>query len=83
MCFSNNQPALKEAAEVMEEPEGRWWTFHIQPTDFVILEKKTVPPHLASMESLDTPVTVTSLLSDLQDAGEVTRLYQTEPDQRH
>lgn len=62
---------IKEGKEVMEEPEGRWFAFNITNKDFLILEKKDAPPHLASIESLDSAVTLQSLLMDLQDAGEV------------
>ena len=57
----------------MDDADGRWFTFNVKPTDLLILEKKTVPGHLSAMECLDVPVTFTSVLSDLEDAGEVTR----------
>ena len=59
----------------MDDVEGRWFSFNIQNTDFIILEKKSVPQHLTSIESLDTAVTLQSLLNDLQDAGEVASLF--------
>ena len=58
----------------MDEAEGRWFPFNITNTDFIILEKKHVPQHLASIESLESAVTLQSLITDLQDAGEVARL---------
>ena len=54
----------------MENPEGRWFSFSVTGTDFVILEKKTVPQHLQSIENLDTPCTFQALVSDLEDCGE-------------
>jgi len=37
----------------------------------VILEKKSLPDHLKDMDSLETVVSLDSLLMDLQDLGEV------------
>ena len=36
----------------------------------MVLEKKGVPQHLTSLENLDMPVTLTSLLHDLEELGE-------------
>lgn len=41
----------------------------------VLLEKKNLPEHLLSIENLETPVTLQSMIADLQDAGEVSWLY--------
>lgn len=38
----------------------------------MILEKRSLPEHLSKIESLDTAVTLQSLVDDLHDAGEVT-----------
>lgn len=66
--------SIKEGKEVMDEPEGRWFPFSVTNTAFVILEKKHLPQHLTSIESLESPVTLQSLVNDLQDAGEVARI---------
>ena len=47
----------------------------MKPTDLVILERKSIPQHLASLESLDKPMSITSLLSDLEDAGEARVMF--------
>jgi len=56
----------------MTNAEGRWMSFTLVPSSMVILEKKNISEHLSKLENLDVPVTVQSLLSDLQDLGEVT-----------
>jgi len=61
----------KEAAEVLQDPEGRWFSFAASNSTFVILEKKSLPDHLKDMDSLETVVSLDSLLMDLQDLGEV------------
>lgn len=58
----------------MENSEGRWFSFSIKNDSHVILEKKGLPDHLSKIENLDISVTVDSILHDLQDAGEVSRL---------
>lgn len=58
----------------MNDPEGRWMSFNISMMDYIILEKKGLPPHLASIENLDKPVALRSMLTDLEDQGEVARL---------
>lgn len=61
----------KDAAEVMADPEGRWFAFNMKLTDYVILEKKGLPTHLeSSLENTEIAVTVESLINDLQDLGE-------------
>lgn len=66
-CLSNAQ----EASEVMEDPEGRWFVFAMKSTDFIILESKDLPQHLKSFENADVPVTLQSLVNDMEDLGEV------------
>ena len=61
----------KEGAEVTSDSSfTRWFTFVVTDETFVILEKKGLPQHLAAMDSLDTPVTLQSLLMDMEDLGE-------------
>lgn len=55
----------------MEDPEGRWFVFAMKNTDFVILESKDLPQHLKSFENADVPVTLQSLVNDMEDLGEV------------
>lgn len=62
---------------MMDNVEGRWFSFSPQMSDLIILEKGTVPSHLSTIENLDKAVTVTSILSDLADHGEVTWANQT------
>ena len=60
----------------MTNAEGRWMSFTLVPSSMVILEKKNISEHLSKLENLDVPVTVQSLLSDLQDLGEVTWMWK-------
>ena len=60
----------KDAAEVMADPEGRWFSFNMQLSDYILLEKKGLPTHLQSMENTEIAVTVESLINDLEDLGE-------------
>ncbi|CAK8999543.1 unnamed protein product, partial [Durusdinium trenchii] len=61
----------KEASETTEDPDGRWFSFDISGSDYIILEKKSLPTHLQAFENADTAVTLQSIISDLQDLGEV------------
>ena len=60
----------KEATEVTQQPEGRWWSFNLDMNSFLIMEKKAMPTHLASLECLDVPTKVDGILKELEDAGE-------------
>ncbi|CAL1136071.1 unnamed protein product [Cladocopium goreaui] len=60
-----------EADEVLANAEGRWMSFCATNMTLVLLERKGLPEHLASMDSLETVVTLQSLICDLQDLGEV------------
>ena len=52
-------------------------SFSINNEDKVILQKFGLPEHLSKLENLDVPVTLQSLILDLQDAGEVTLIWIT------
>ena len=61
----------KEGRESMADGEGRWFPFNISlDCALVMLEKKDLPGHLASMNCVDTTATLGSVLLELQDAGE-------------
>lgn len=55
----------------MEDSNGRWFIFSVSKTSQIILEGKSLPEHLRSLESVDSPMTLTSVLCDLEDLGEV------------
>ena len=61
----------QEADEVLSDASGRWWTFNIAKEHLFILEKKGIPEHLKAIENLDKAVTLASLITDLEDLGEV------------
>ena len=53
-----------------QNAEGRWFAFNISRTDFMILEKRTLPTHLQALPNTDVAVTRQSLINDLEDLGE-------------
>lgn len=63
--------STKEADEVLAHSEGRWMSFSITNETMVVLQPAGLPDHLKKLET-DTPITLQSLIMDLQDAGEVT-----------
>ncbi|CAK9015311.1 unnamed protein product [Durusdinium trenchii] len=50
---------------------SRWFSFNITSTDYLIMERKTLPQHLQALENCDVPVTLQSLINDMEDLGEV------------
>ena len=74
---SMSSPLSQEADEVLANAEGRWMSFCATNMTLVLLERKGLPEHLASMDSLETVVKLQSLICDLQDLGEVSRLTWT------
>lgn len=54
-----------------QDPDGRWFSFNITGSDFVILEKKGLPSHLQNLENTEIAVTLQSLVTDMEDLGEV------------
>jgi len=54
----------------LQNSDGRWFSFCVKGTDLIILERKSIPQHLAALENLEMPVTIASMLNDLQDLGE-------------
>lgn len=64
-------PVSKEGREAMADADGRWFPFHISlDSALVMLEGKNLPEHLASMNCVDTTNTLSTVLLELQDAGE-------------
>lgn len=61
---------IQEASEVLADPDGRWFSFDITGTDFMILEGKGLPTHLQALECKDTPIMLQALVNDLEDHGE-------------
>ena len=61
---------IQEAEEVTQQADGRWFAFNISATDYIILEKKSLPTHLQALENCDIAVTLQSIVNDLQDLGE-------------
>lgn len=54
-------------------PEGRWFGFRLDAASMLIVEKKSIPEHLSSLECLDVPASVDSIMRELEDSGEVAK----------
>ena len=63
----------EEANEVTSDPEGRFFSFNIDLNSIFIMEKKGLPNHLAGLPFVDVPATLGSIITNLEDAGEVGR----------
>ena len=64
-------PQSKDASEVMEDPQGRWFPFVATSDSVLVLEKKSVPEHLQSLPCIDAPTPLGQVLRELEDGGEV------------
>ncbi|CAK8994487.1 unnamed protein product [Durusdinium trenchii] len=60
-----------EAREVMNEPDGRWFSFNVDGNTLILLEKKDLPTHLASMNCADSVIALSNVLREMEDQGEV------------
>ena len=54
----------------MQNADGKWCSFSVT-NETMILEKISLPDHLKSLESADSAMSLTSVLCDLEDLGEV------------
>ena len=63
---------IEEGTEVMQDSAfTRWFSFAVDSSTYIIMEKKSMPEHLQQIDNLDTPVTLQSMVTDMQDLGEV------------
>lgn len=60
-----------------QDPCGRWYLFALGMDDVVLLEKKDLPTHLASLPCVDSPTQFRDLILQLEDAGEDRLLKKT------
>ena len=58
---------------MMQNADGKWCSFSVT-IETMILEKISLPDHLKSLESADSAMSLTSVLCDLEDLGEVPSL---------
>ena len=63
--------ATKECDDAMADPSGRWFPFVVTDQTMVIMESKNCPEHVRGIDNMDKPVTLVSMMSDLEDNGEV------------
>ena len=72
LCLRDDRksPPPEEAAEVLQDVEGRWFSFNVNKQSLIILEKKSLPQHLMEMESLEMAISLQALMVDMQDLGE-------------
>ena len=59
----------------MEDSTGRWFSFRAEPTTVLILEKGKLPDHLKGLPCVDSPTRVSTLLRELEDAGEALQYH--------
>jgi len=55
----------------MQDSDGRWFTFKLSLSSMVIIEKRSIPEHLRSLECLDAATQLGSIVKELEDIGEV------------
>ena len=55
---------------MMQDTEGRWFSFVATSETLFCLEKGGLADHLAQLPSVETPVPISALLRELEDAGE-------------
>lgn len=60
----------KEAQELTQDAEGRWFSFSVTLSTVVVMERKGMATHLASLPCIETPSTLETVLRELEDAGE-------------
>ena len=56
----------------MADPQGRWFSFAVIPETVILLEKRGVPEHIQNLPCIDSPTLLSTVLRELEDAGEVT-----------
>ena len=56
---------------MMQDASGRWYPFKACMETVVCLEKGGLPDHLKQMPSAESPVMLKTLISELEDSGEV------------
>ena len=61
---------------MMRDATGRWVSFVVSGQSLLLVERKTVPDHLFSLNSLDTVASLDEILLELQDAGEAILLLK-------
>ena len=61
---------------MMRDATGRWVSFVVSGQSLLLVERKTVPDHLSSLNSLDTVASLDEILLELQDAGEAILLLK-------
>ncbi|CAL1154099.1 unnamed protein product [Cladocopium goreaui] len=69
--FFDKRELPPECADATSDPDGRWFSFSVTDQTFVIMESKQCPEHVRGIENMDKPATLVSIMSDLEDHGEV------------
>ena len=55
----------------MADSCGRWFSFNVTLDTVMLLEKKGLANHLASLPCVDSPTPLSTIIRELEDAGEV------------
>ena len=61
----------QDATEIMADSCGRWFSFNVTLDTVMILEKKNLADHVASLPCVDSPTPLSTIIRQLEDAGEV------------
>ena len=56
---------------------GRWFSFAAEPRTVMILEKKHLPDHLNGLPCCESPTYLSTILRELEDAGEAGSVDQS------
>ncbi|CAK9067885.1 unnamed protein product, partial [Durusdinium trenchii] len=59
-----------DATEIMADSCGRWFSFNVTLDTVMILEKKNLADHVASLPCVDSPTPLSTIIRQLEDAGE-------------
>ena len=61
---------------MMQDAEGRWFSFCVDQNSVMILEKQKLPEHLVGLPCVESPTVLSSILRELEDAGEVPSQFE-------
>ena len=64
----------KEADECCSDAEGHWFAFNMSLTSIILMERKGMPSHLQSLPCVDNPNPLSTVIHELEDAGEALQI---------
>ena len=60
----------QDATDILEETNGRWFSFNATAQTVVLLEKKSLPDHMSALPCADSPTFLGQVLHEITDSGE-------------